>query len=377
MILSSWPQLAFLVVAWAVYWLLPGPHGRRAWLAFASIGAFVVFQSAASWWMLPFGLLAWTAFRMSAAKTRGPFVVSLIALLAVLAVFKYALPSVSAGYVAPVGVSYLCFQAILAAVERRRGQSGDVRPTSFLAYFFFFPTVVSGPIKSLRRFMDSEPQGRAPHTEDLAAGVTRILQGLAKKLVLAETLAPLTAGFAHPAQATTLELWIAVYAYAFQLYFDFSGYTDIAVGMARLFGYRIEETFDWPYLKTNLRDFWRSWHMSLTGFMRDVVYIPLGGNRRGAGRLYLNLLIVFVLIGLWHGGEGHYLLWGLYHGTGMVAYRAWQRWRDAANRPARASRATRMWSWAATFHFVVFGWVLFACPTRDALTVYLGLMGGR
>jgi alginate O-acetyltransferase complex protein AlgI len=161
------------------------------------------------------------------------------------------------------------------------------------------------------------------------------------------------------------------------LYFDFSGYTDIAVGMARLFGYRIEENFDWPYLKTNLRDFWRSWHMSLTGFMRDVVYIPLGGNRRGAGRLYLNLLIVFVLIGLWHGGEGHYLLWGLYHGTGMVAYRAWQRWRDAANRPARASRATRMWSWAATFHFVVFGWVLFACPTRDALTVYLGLMGGR
>jgi alginate O-acetyltransferase complex protein AlgI len=242
-----------------------------------------------------------------------------------------------------------------------------------LGYFFFFPTATSGPIKSLRRWLGNPPTGRWPAMDDLAAGVSRILVGLAKKLVLAETLAPLTAGYAHPAQATTLELWIAVYAYAFQLYFDFSGYTDMAIGMARLFGLRIEENFDWPYLKTNLRDFWRSWHMSLTGFMRDVVYIPLGGSRRGAARLYANLAIVFGLIGLWHGGEAHFLLWGLYHGVGMAAYRLWRgRLAPRLTRGGRPPIGPGV-GWLLTFHFVVFGWVLFACGARDALSVFGGL----
>jgi alginate O-acetyltransferase complex protein AlgI len=255
-------------------------------------------------------------------------------------------------------------------LEARRGQVAAPAPASYFAYFFFFPSAPSGPIKSLRRFLANAPTPRWPAMDDLGAGAARLTRGLAKKIILAESCAPLAAGFAHPAQATSLELWIAVYAYALQIYFDFSGYTDMALGMARLLGYRVEENFDWPYLKSNLRDFWRAWHMSLTGFMREAVYIPLGGSRVGEGRLYRNLIVVFALIGLWHGGQSHFLLWGLYHGLGMAGYRAWRL--RLAPRLTKNGRPPigRAVGWLLTFHFVALGWILFACETSDAGRVF-------
>ncbi|MCZ7585917.1 MAG: hypothetical protein M5R36_22760 [Deltaproteobacteria bacterium] len=242
-------------------------------------------------------------------------------------------------------------------------------PGEFFSYYFLFSTNASGPIKSFARFLNE--RSAAAWMDDFAAGGRRILFGLFKTIVLAGSLSPIAAKLGADGKEQ-LELWFALYAYALHLYFDFSGYTDIAVGLARLFGLRIEENFDWPYLKSNLREFWRSWHMSLTGFMREAVYIPLGGNRVGCARLYFNLTAVFVLIGLWHGLETHYLYWGLYHGAGMVAYRVWSSRREkAAVTPMR-----RAAGWLFTFHFVVFGWVLFACETSRALDVYRILLTG-
>jgi len=377
MILDSWNAALLFLAVVAGYWALPGDRWRRPFLAAASFAIYLLFAGWGGLWMALPALAAFAAVRAIAAGRRAVFAPAVVAILAMLFVFKYLNNwGPAAAIVAPLGISYLSFQAIYALLEARRGRVGATGGGAFFSWFFFLPTTAAGPIKSLQRFLANSPTPRWPAPDDLGAGAARIAQGLAKKIVLAESCAPLAAGFAHPAQATALELWIAVYAYALQIYFDFSGYTDMAVGMARLLGYRIEENFSWPYLKTNLRDFWRAWHMSLTGFMREAVYIPLGGNRAGEARLYRNLIVVFALIGLWHGGQSHYLLWGLYHGIGMAAYRVWRG--RLAPRLTRHGRAPvgPILGWALTFHFVAFGWVLFACETNEAARVFWRLFMG-
>jgi alginate O-acetyltransferase complex protein AlgI len=214
----------------------------------------------------------------------------------------------------------------------------------------------------------------------VSEGLGRIVVGLAKKMLVADTVAPLCAPvFAQPARYSTPMLWAAVYGYALQIYFDFAGYSDIAIGSARLFGYQVPENFDYPYLQPNIARFWRAWHMSLTSWITDYVYIPLGGNRRGERRAAWNRLVSMTLCGLWHGAALHFAVWGLYHGIALNAYRLWERVRVRmfGSHPGRTRPVVRVLGTLVTFHVVCIGWVLFVCDVHGAAVIVPRLLGLR
>ncbi|WP_263250588.1 MBOAT family O-acyltransferase [Saccharopolyspora rosea] len=257
----------------------------------------------------------------------------------------------------PIGISFYTFHHISYVVDVHRGDRPPLRdPVSFVTYISMFPQLVAGPIVRYREIADQLPQQRTHRLDDIAAGFPRFAWGLTKKVVVADTLAPMVdACFAAP-QTTFATAWLGAIGYAMQLYFDFSGYSDMAIGLGRMLGFRLPENFARPYSAVTVTEFWRRWHMSLSRWFRDYVYIPLGGNRRGVARTYRNLAVVFVLTGFWHGAAWTYLVWGLYHGALLVVERAFGL--DVA--PVRAgARVARR---ALTLLLVVFGWVLFRAP---------------
>jgi alginate O-acetyltransferase complex protein AlgI len=268
----------------------------------------------------------------------------------------------------PIGISFYTFHHISYVVDIYRGERAALRnPVSFVTYISMFPQLVAGPIVRYREIADQLPQQRTHRLDDIAAGFPRFALGLTKKVVIADSLAPMVnACFATPAdEMTTAIAWLGAIGYTVQLYFDFSGYSDMAIGLARMLGFRIPENFARPYSSVTITEFWRRWHMSLSRWFRDYVYIPLGGNRGGLTQTYRNLLIVFVLVGFWHGANWTFLAWGLYHGALLVIERS-QRWNLAPADPA-VLLARR----AVTFMLVVFGWVLFRSPDLGSAFVML------
>ncbi len=303
--------------------------------------------------------------------------------LAVLLVWKYAgfasaqaaglatltgleLPTVSLAL--PIGISFYTFHHISYVVDVYRGERPALRDkVSFIAYIAMFPQLVAGPIVRYREIADQLTQSRSHRLDDIAAGFPRFALGLCKKVVIADSLGPLVdACFATPAdQMTTSTAWLGAIGYTLQLYFDFSGYSDMAIGLGRMLGFRLPENFARPYSSASITEFWRRWHMSLSRWFRDYVYIPLGGNRHGARTTYRNLWIVFVLVGFWHGANWTFLFWGLYHGTVLVIERR-RGWAVAAAEPQR-----RLARRVLTLLIVVFGWVLFRSPDLGAALVFL------
>jgi alginate O-acetyltransferase complex protein AlgI len=304
--------------------------------------------------------------------------------LAVLGLFKYGgMIAASLGLPAPklalpLGISFFTFQQIMVLSAWRRAPF-ERSLSGFLSYantIAFFAHLIAGP---LVRPDEIIPQiQRAPvtacRTNDLAEGFTRILLGLAKKLVLADSFAPLAGrGFAaagHGVSLTLIEAWVALLAFGLQIYFDFSGYSDIAIGLARLFGIRFPENFNSPYKALTIQDFWRRWNMTLSRFLRDFVYIPMGGNRHGEVRRHLNLMITMLLGGLWHGAAWRFMLWGGLHGLYLVLHHLWD---HAAPRwlrlPKRAGQAL-------TLAAVLLAWVPFRAPDMAATVAMLrGLAG--
>jgi alginate O-acetyltransferase complex protein AlgI len=187
------------------------------------------------------------------------------------------------------------------------------------------------------------------------------LAGFIKKACIADGVAPtVDRYFAHPADFTPASAWIGVLFYAIQIYCDFSGYTDIAIGISRIIGYDLPENFNMPYAATSIIDFWRRWHMTLSSWLRDYLYIPLGGNRKGRVRTYINLLITMLLGGLWHGASWTFVLWGLLHGVGLAVNRAW---REATGAKGAAGWLGTAAGWGATYAFVTIAWVFFRAPT--------------
>lgn len=255
-------------------------------------------------------------------------------------------------HVLPLGVSFFTFQGISYVVDVYRG---DVRPTrslvKFSAYKLLFPQLIAGPI--VRYAEVSQDMTSRDVTPSLAMeGVERFVTGLAKKVLLADTFALAADGVfgADPGTLSSSAAWLGAVCYAFQIYFDFSAYSDMAIGLGRMMGFHYPENFHYPYSATSVRDFWRRWHMTLTRWFRDYVYIPLGGNRHGSGRTYANLFIIFLLTGFWHGAEWTFLAWGIWHGLFMVLERRFDpdRWRVPAV-------LVRLY----TLLVVLFGWVLF------------------
>ena len=261
--------------------------------------------------------------------------------------------------VLPIGISFYTFHHISYVVDVYRGQRPALRePVAFIAYIAMFPQLIAGPIVRYHEIADQLHQVRRHRLGDIAAGFPRFALGLVKKVVVADSIAPIAnACFATPSQDMTTSIaWLGAVAYALQLYFDFSGYSDMAIGLGRMIGFRLPENFDRPYSAVTITDFWRRWHMSLSRWFRDYLYIPLGGNRGGTARTYRNLVVVFLLTGLWHGAAWTFVLWGAFHGALLVLERV----TGTGAVPVDPRRvALRR---AGTLLLVVLGWVLFRSP---------------
>jgi alginate O-acetyltransferase complex protein AlgI len=270
----------------------------------------------------------------------------------------------------PLGISFFTFHALSYVIDVYRQEVPALKnPVNFALYIAFFPQSIAGPIV---RYHDVAKQlvHRLVTLEGFALGVRRFILGLAKKMLIANTLAvPADAIFALPRSELTGGLaWLGAVCYALQIYFDFSGYSDMAIGLARLFGFEFRENFNYPYAAASVTDFWRRWHISLSSWYRDYLYVPLGGNRHGAGRTYFNLVTVFFLCGLWHGASWTFIVWGLYHGAFLVLERVGLgRLLEAAWAPLRHGYALLV---------VLVGWVLFRAATFAQATAFLKAMAG-
>jgi alginate O-acetyltransferase complex protein AlgI len=271
----------------------------------------------------------------------------------------------------PIGISFFCFQGMSYVIDVYRGVCPPQQSLlNFAMYKSFFPQLIAGPIV---RYADVKQsiEERTVTADDFAAGIRRFVLGLGKKMVIADVVArPVDAIFALPVGQLTPGLaWLAVIGYAIQIYFDFSAYSDMAIGLGRMFGFRFLENFNYPYIAGSMTDFWRRWHISLSTWFRDYVYIPLGGNRARSYRVYLNLLIVFLLCGLWHGASWNFLVWGLFHGAFLMLERAGviqpERFRF---KPLRH---------VYVLGVVLVGWVFFRIDTAASACSFLNVMAGR
>ena len=260
--------------------------------------------------------------------------------------------------VLPVGISFYTFQTMSYTIDIYRGQLKPTRSIlDFALFVAFFPQLVAGPIERAANLLPQLQSERKISYDDIKQGAWLVLRGYYKKVVLADNLAPFVDEvFARPEGTRGPLVLIGIYAFALQIYGDFSGYTDIARGIARLLGVRLRLNFRMPYFATNPRDFWSRWHISLSTWLRDYLYIPLGGNRGGTLLTYRNLLITMVLGGLWHGAAWHFVAWGVFHGLILILHRALF---TAGFNWVPDTRSWRLFSMVAFFHVTCLGWLLF------------------
>jgi len=255
------------------------------------------------------------------------------------------------GLILPIGISFYTFQSLSYVIDVYRGQMEPTRSLlHYLAYVSFFPQLVAGPIERAHDLLPQFQRTLVIDNEMITEGGWLIVWGLFKKVVVADNLAPMVEmAFDNPSVTGPAVLCGAV-AFAFQIYGDFSGYSDVARGLARLLGFKLSMNFNLPYIATSLREFWRRWHISLSSWLRDYLYISLGGNRTSEARTHVNVLLTMLIGGLWHGAAWNFVLWGAWHGAGLVANRWWQQ---------RFRRLPDWIAWPLTFLFVLYGWILF------------------
>ena len=281
-------------------------------------------------------------------------------------VFKYAGLPVRL----PIGISFYTFQALSLVIDVYRDQqAGDATKVSFwdvLLYISFFPQLIAGPIV---QYQDIRPylRSRTVNAEGISGGIRRFVIGLSKKVLLADTMAVVCDSLYTQADISIsgFAAWVAAICYLFQIYFDFSGYSDMAIGLGKMLGFHFKENFNMPYTASSLRDFWRRWHISLSSWFRDYVYIPLGGNRKGKMRTVANRMTVFALTGIWHGAGLNFLLWGLWHGF-FVSIEEFV--------PAKKSAVRSILGRIYTFLVVLVGFVLFRAETLGKAGTMLASM---
>lgn len=276
--------------------------------------------------------------------------------------------------VLPIGISFFTFQAMSYVFDVASGAAKALRnPFDFALYIVLFPQLIAGPI--VRYGLVAEQiRNRTVTLGGFRAGSVRFLHGLVKKVVIADAAGAIADPvFSLPGNELTAgAAWLGAIAYFVQIYFDFSGYSDMAIGLGRMFGFDFPMNFDRPYAAVSMTDFWRRWHMTLSGWFRDYVYIPLGGSRRGDGRTFVNLWVVFVLTGIWHGANWTFLAWGLYHGALLIGERIFGI-RDVAPGSSLIVLAARR---CAVIALVLVGWIIFRSPTLDAAMNMLNAMAG-
>lgn len=396
MLFQTAAYFLFFAILLAAFYSLPlrAWSVRKAWLLAASY----FFYACWNWKFVPL-LLSLTIVDFAAAilleragdRFRRPaLAISLAANLGFLAFFKYFnfLAGNFAGIlgrpddtfmlkiVLPLGISFHTFQSMSYVIDVCRRQQKAIRNFADYALFVaFFPQLVAGPIVRAEEFFGDLDRWRAPSAAEIHRGLFLILMGLVKKAALADQFAGVADAYFTNIHASpgALSAWSGALAFAMQIFFDFSGYTDIAIGCAALLGFHFPRNFNRPYLASGIAEFWRRWHMSLSRWLRDYLYIPLGGNRRGAWRTYLNLMITMLLGGLWHGASWKFVIWGGYHGALLSLGKMWNSIRG--NRPSNAlTWAARPLQIAFTFGLVTIGWVFFRAETLSNAWETIGQM---
>ncbi len=405
MLFNSFPFIfAFLPITFIGFFLIARHSrvGAAGWLVLASLFFY-------GWWtlralpLLLGSIVVNYAFGIRLApetgrsdRSRKILLTAAIAIdLGVLAYFKYAnffvanvnvaldalhrTPITMAAVLLPIGISFFTFTQIAYLVDTYQGKVRERRLVHYFLFVSYFPHLVAGPVLHHGQMM---PQFRDESTyrinfTRIAAGLAIFTIGLAKKLLIADSLGEHADVLFHAVATGTLPMmflaWTGVLAYTFQIYFDFSGYSDMAIGISLLFGIFLPLNFNSPYKSLSIVDFWRRWHISLSTFLRDYLYIPLGGGRKGRVRRYLNLWITMVLGGLWHGASWTFVLWGVCHGTYLMINHAW---RHLVGEDRVYGRVGKLACWAVTFLAVVFAWVLFRAPDVGTATrIYSGLLG--
>lgn len=388
MLFNSLKYALFLPIVFILFWVCP----QRWRVPILLIASYVFYMS----WrpiyiLLILGLTVLNYFAgmviaAQPARKKLWMVLAVVANLATLAFFKYAyfidetlmsllkpvgvqVSAIPFDIILPLGISFFVFEFIHYVVDVYRGSPPVKSFLGFALFASFFPTQIAGPIKRYQDFVPQFLQTAKFSSVYLDEGGTLILLGLFKKVMIADNLAFFVqGGFANPALFTGLDLWIFTYAFAFQIYFDFSGYTDIARGSAKLFGYKVPINFNLPYLAQNIAEFWHRWHISLSTWLRDYLFIPLGGSRCSKWLTYRNLLLTMTLGGLWHGAAMHFLLWGAYHGLLLVLHKEFVAVRDRIKPLAYLvnSKAGACLSTLFTFHAVCIGWVFFRAETTES-----------
>jgi D-alanyl-lipoteichoic acid acyltransferase DltB (MBOAT superfamily) len=405
MLFNSWPFWVFLAVVLPIYWLLP--HKQQNLFL---IGASYLFYG---WWDWRFLVLIAFSTAMDYSlgravafappeRRRSYVAVSVVLNLALLGVFKYynffsgelahALSSVGVHLsppvlkvILPVGISFYTFQSMSYVLDISRGAT---KPASnfrdFALYVCFFPHLVAGPIMrsgttehdALGRGLLKQLEAPRSYREgDFQAGLYYVILGLFKKVVIGDNLATLVnmVFSGDPHQLSGLEALAGIYAFAWQIYADFSGYSSIAQGVARWMGIDLMHNFRMPYLAVSPSDFWRRWHISLSTWLRDYLYVPLGGNRRGDALTYCNLLITMVLGGVWHGANWTFIAWGVFHGLILCAYRLLPGRGEAAG----LTPLGRAWRVVLMFHLTCLGWLLFRAQSMGQVWDFLWLIATR
>jgi alginate O-acetyltransferase complex protein AlgI len=364
-VLAGFYALSPLPLKWRIYWLI--------------LGSCVFY----AWWNPPFLLLLISSILINYAigtliervKSKWPLIMGIVFNLGVIGYYKYfwfflsqfmSVEEIGASFslaspLLPLGISFFTFQQIAYLVDRYQSKVVKHNLREYALFVSFFPQLIAGPIVHQSQMLPQLTRKKVTiNSKYIALGAGFFILGLAKKTLLADPLG----GIATPlfTQSLTESLsftasWIAALSYTLQLYFDFSGYSDMAIGLAFLFGVKLPLNFFSPYKATNIIDFWRRWHMTLSRFLRDYLYIPLGGNRKGPARRYINLMITMLLGGLWHGAGWTFIIWGGLHGVFLCINHLW----------AKAGvKLPKVAAWAITFTAVVFAWVLFRAENLDS-----------
>ena len=391
----------FFAVVFVASWLLAGARRVRVGFLLLASYAFyaqwdwrflpLIFASSTIDWLLGHAI----AGASTEARRKRWLSLTVFLNLGVLAVFKYlnlgidtaraALaafglhpPEVVLHVALPIGVSFFTFESMSYVIDVYRREI-EPHPSylEYLTFVAFFPHLVAGPIVRPRDLLPQFAKSAEWNERDASEGLFLVAVGLLKKVTIGDYLAVnlVDRVFDAPLQFSALECYAAVVGYAIQIYCDFSGYTDIAIGSARLLGVRFPQNFDSPYKASNIQDFWRRWHISLSTWLRDYLYVPLGGNRKGPARTYVNLLVTMLLGGLWHGANFTFVVWGGIHGVGLAVTRAFERARAERGPPRAPGPVLRTASVLLTFHFVCAAWIFFRAPTFRAATSMFAQIG--
>jgi alginate O-acetyltransferase complex protein AlgI len=399
MIFNTYWFALFAAVFFPGYWILRSSGWRSWWL----LGGCVVFHAhfAGPAGVLPIAALGLLTYACALSRLRPLCYAAIATCAAALVFYKYThflgtavlgafTPAIGASSsppaagtwpgTPPLALSFFTFEFVHYLVEVARGGEPIRRPKDFALFAIYFPSLVAGPIKRYQEFTAALPRALARvELTEVAAGAQRVALGFGKKILLADNLTLALAFYEKDFAALSAPAaWLFLAALAARILLDFSGYTDIALGFSQMLGLRLPENFNFPYAATGLRDFWARWHISLSSWIRDYVYIPLGGNRHGPVRRFFNLVLAFALCGLWHGAAGHFVLWGLWHGGGLVVQSTYRSALGPLG-PKLGAIFDRipLLGWAVTLAFVAFGWLLFFYPAAQAWTMAMKLLSFR